>query len=321
MENESPKRPWKGVIFSCCGIYGRIYRSLTSGLYEGNCPRCGRKFILQTWLKNLLLGLLWLGLCSPVQAQSTPPKTLQPLHPDSSSRATQSLLSDVDSLKIRFFIQPGLAFLQFDEQERFEDWADQQISQYYLAALNETDSSYISQQKFQQVLFCFPVHAGLDWQFYPGFYLTAGMGFMHTRESVILIDQRNRAQEIFFAVQSVPAFLECRMLMPASLLTITQGRLFFMSFRWWWLLQGTELYSNYGVLKAHTDRTGQGWSLHLGYELFRSGPFQILGDFSFSAIRAQSKQTWKAVVPGEQSEKAEWDLGGIQMSIRASIGL
>jgi hypothetical protein len=39
----APRRPWKGVIFSCCNVYGRVYKSAHSGLYEGNCPRCARK--------------------------------------------------------------------------------------------------------------------------------------------------------------------------------------------------------------------------------------------------------------------------------------
>lgn len=35
-------RPWIGIRFDCCGVYSRIYRSLTASAYEGRCPHCQR---------------------------------------------------------------------------------------------------------------------------------------------------------------------------------------------------------------------------------------------------------------------------------------
>ena len=37
------QRPFLGIHFRCCGVYGRIYRSPDRPAYEGRCPRCGRR--------------------------------------------------------------------------------------------------------------------------------------------------------------------------------------------------------------------------------------------------------------------------------------
>lgn len=34
-------RPWLGVLFNCCHVYGRIHRNHDRTMYVGWCPRCG----------------------------------------------------------------------------------------------------------------------------------------------------------------------------------------------------------------------------------------------------------------------------------------
>jgi hypothetical protein len=42
--SQSPRdpRPHLNVLFDCCGVYLRIYRSADGRSYRGHCPRCGR---------------------------------------------------------------------------------------------------------------------------------------------------------------------------------------------------------------------------------------------------------------------------------------
>ncbi|MEM9368075.1 MAG: hypothetical protein AAGD07_18940 [Planctomycetota bacterium] len=45
-------RPFLGIQFECCGVYGRIYRfdpepgSQGVSVYRGHCPKCGAKVVV-----------------------------------------------------------------------------------------------------------------------------------------------------------------------------------------------------------------------------------------------------------------------------------
>lgn len=35
-------QPFLGVMFACCNVYSRVYRTADGTAYRGGCPRCGR---------------------------------------------------------------------------------------------------------------------------------------------------------------------------------------------------------------------------------------------------------------------------------------
>lgn len=41
-ETSSVKRPFLGIWFECCHVYGRLYKNKTGTAYIGRCPKCLR---------------------------------------------------------------------------------------------------------------------------------------------------------------------------------------------------------------------------------------------------------------------------------------
>lgn len=41
-ENKRTPKKFLGILFECCGVYGRIYPNKDGTAYVGRCPKCMR---------------------------------------------------------------------------------------------------------------------------------------------------------------------------------------------------------------------------------------------------------------------------------------
>lgn len=226
-----------------------------------------------------------------------------------------------DNSRIAIFLQPAISFLSFEEREYFQDAIDTIYSEFRSVARNEEESLYVAKQNFQKVNFCFPIFGGLQFQVRQDHFVSAGLGFIYDNESVVLTDRKNKSHNYSYTIQGIPLFLEYRLAIPVNLMTLSDGGLFSIALRWYWTLPGTEIYSSWGKIDADNSPFGAGFGLSVGYLIASWKGLNIFGDIGFSTIKVKSKETFADIVPGGPTEKAKWDIGGLQLQIRVSFGV
>ena len=226
-----------------------------------------------------------------------------------------------DNSRIAIFMQPAISFLSFEEREYFQDAIDTIYSEFRSVARNEEESLYVAKQNFQKVNFCFPIFGGLQFQVRQDHFVSAGLGFIYDNESVVLTDRKNKSHNYSYTIQGIPLFLEYRLAIPVNLMTLSDGGLFSIALRWYWTLPGTEIYSSWGKIDADNSPFGAGFGLSVGYLIASWKGLNIFGDIGFSTIKVKSKETFADIVPGGPTEKAKWDIGGLQLQIRVSFGV
>ncbi|MBO6135762.1 MAG: hypothetical protein J6P30_04085 [Fibrobacter sp.] len=226
-----------------------------------------------------------------------------------------------DLSRLSVFAQPSISFLSFDQRKYFQNAVDTIYAEFKSQAVDAEESLYVAKQNFQKVNFCFPVTAGLQYQVTDGHFLSAGIGFIYDNESVVLSDRKNKAHNYSYTIQGVPAFLEYRLAIPGNLITLSNGGLFSVAVRWYWTLPGTEIYTTWGKLEANNKPWGAGFGVSLGYLIASWNGLNVFGDIGFSTIKVESKETFADIVPDGPTEKAKWDIGGLQLQIRMSFGL
>lgn len=250
------------------------------------------------------------ALCaSAFAAEAGLPDTRKP----SSGTEDRSILS--------FFVQPSISFLSFDSRDRFQAAVDTAYRHFREQALTEAESSYVSKQDFQKVNFCFPVTAGLQLQWRNGHFVSAGFGYIYDNESVVVTDRRDRIHNYSYTLQGFPLYLEYRIAIPEDLISISNASLFSVSLRWYWMLPGTEIYSSWGHLDAKESLLGNGFGISLGYLVTTWKNIHIYGDIGYSRIIVRANAPFSKVVPDRDADKAKWDLGGLQLQFRFSLGV
>ena len=227
---------------------------------------------------------------------------------------------DHDNSILSVFVQPSISFLSFEERKYFQEAIDTIYYGFRANAVTYAETLNVAKQDFQKVNFCFPVTAGIQWQFLEDHFLSTGIGFIYDNESVVLTDRRSGTHSYEYTLQGVPLFLEYRFALPKNFITLSTGGLFSIAVRWYWVLPGTEIYTTWGYLGAKTPIYGSGFGLSVGYLFATWKNFKLYGDIGFNSISVESEKRFSDIVPNGPKEKAKWNLGGIQLQIRGSFG-
>ncbi len=236
-------------------------------------------------------------------------------------RAKTSGSSSDDRSILSFFVQPSISFLGFDGREKFQAEVDTTYKNFRAQALTKAETTYVSKQDFQKVNFCFPVTAGLQLQWRQGHFISTGVGFIYDNESVVVTDRKDKIHDYSYTLQGFPLFLEYRIAIPENLISISNASLFSVSLRWYWMLPGTEIYSSWGYLDAKESLLGNGFGVSLGYLVTTWNNIHIYGDIGYSKIVVRADEPFSKVVPDSDTDKAKWDLGGLQLQFRFSFGV
>lgn len=226
-----------------------------------------------------------------------------------------------DNSIVSIFFQPSISFLNFEQQGYFQDAIDTIYAEFKENAFTSAESLNVAKQDFQKVNFCFPIAGGLQVQFAQDQFISAGIGFIYDNESIILTDKNSRGHNYSYTLQGVPLFLEYRFGIPLNFMTLSDGGLFSVSFRWYWTLPGTEIYTTWGKLAAKNSPYGAGFGVSIGYLLANWKNINIFGDIGYSSIKVKSRKSFADIVPDGSTDKAKWDIGGIQLQIRISLGV
>ena len=227
---------------------------------------------------------------------------------------------DHDNSILSVFVQPSISFISFEERKYFQEAIDTIYYGFRAEAVTSAETLNVAKQDFQKVNFCFPITAGIQWQFMEDQFLSAGIGFIYDNESVVLTDRRSGTHSYEYTLQGIPLFLEYRLALPKNFITLSTGGLFSIAVRWYWVLPGTEIYTTWGYLGAETPLLGAGFGVSVGYLFASWKNFKLYGDIGFNSISVKSDKKFSDIVPNGPEEKAKWNLGGIQLQIRGSFG-
>ncbi len=226
-----------------------------------------------------------------------------------------------DNSRLSVFVQPSISFLNFEDRTLFQNAIDTIYADFKAEAVTADESLYVAKQDFQKVNFCFPISLGLQWQWKKDHFVSLGGSFLYDKESVVLTDRKDNIHNYQYTLQGFPLFLEYRLTIPKNLITLSGQSLFSIAVRWYWMLPGTEIYSSWGHIKGETPLWGNGFGVSVGYLVTTWKSIHIYGDIGFTSITVNSDDAFASVVPDGSTQKASWDLGGIQLQFRFNFGV
>ena len=108
---------------------------------------------------------------------------------------------DHDNSILSVFLQPSISFISFEERKYFQEAIDTIYYGFKENAVNSAESLNVAKQDFQKVNFCFPITAGIQWQFTEDHFLSAGIGFIYDNESVVLTDRKSNTHSYEYTLQ------------------------------------------------------------------------------------------------------------------------
>ncbi len=200
---------------------------------------------------------------------------------------------------LHFFASVGAQFIDFNERSKFQ------------ALLNTQDTTAIK-QNFQKVNLTFPITAGIIWQISDMHSLGLGVGFLYSKESVILTDTTDSKEETHnfeYTLQALPIFAEYRLQISPNFLSLSDGDYFSIFARYYWMLPYTEISSSWGNAKADFDPLGNGFGIFFGYRFWEWKGLSIWGEMGYLSIEVKSSD--------KNGILDSWNLGGISLLIRA----
>jgi len=224
--------------------------------------------------------------------------------------------SSIDSVKIKrglhFFASAGVQLTNFKERSKFQGLLDEQFDKYMDDYYSESSTGYVvpEKQNFQIVNLAFPLTAGIIWQFNEIHAIGLGTGFLYDKETIIIKNKRSEFKNLSYTLQGFPAFIEYRLGISESLISMKNVDYFSLLLRYYWMLPGTEIYSSdWGNAKADFDPLGNGFGIFLGYCFLKWEAFEIWGEMGYSSIDVKSSD--------ENAILNSWNLGGISVMVRA----
>jgi hypothetical protein len=246
--------------------------------------------------------------------------SLDSLAQDSTSaRLVESDEERRDTSSWHLFVGGAVQFTEFTQRSYFIDEFESHRTRILAQEMSSEDSSLVRNQyqPYEQVNFAFPISLGINWHWSENHYSGIGAEWWHRRQEAMLTAPGGEQRIFAYSLQALPVFIEHRYLIPAEIATLNGADLFSIAVQYYWVLPPSYVKNNGRKAEITPQYQGNGWRIALGYEINAWKDFSFSGWLGYSSIKVNSETSWSDLLPAlEESEKMDWDLGGLQMNVR-----